>query len=198
MSTEPPLTRPDSLAELFVAFTWLALQGFGGVLAISQRMLCDEKRWLSTSQYVEVLTLSQVLPGPNVCNLALLVGNRFFGWRGALAALAGMMMVPFVIVLGLTVLYAELALVPEVAGAVRGMSAISAGLIIGTALKLTHTLRGNAMGAPACLLFAGAAFVTVALLRWPLAWVLLGVGAIACIFAWRRVGRTVPSNRVLR
>jgi chromate transporter len=185
------LARPASLSELFMAFTLLALQGFGGVLAVSQRMLCDEKRWFSPVQYVEVLAIAQVLPGPNVCNLALLVGNRFFGWRGALAALGGMMMVPLFVVLALTVVYAQLASLLAVAGALRGMSAVSAGLVIGTALRLTETLRGNAMRKPACVLFGGAAFIAIALLRWPLVWVLLGVGLIACLFAWYRGGDSV-------
>jgi chromate transporter len=194
ISAQSPLARPESPSELFCAFTMLALQGFGGVLAVSQRMLCDEKRWLSAAQYVEVLTIAQVLPGPNVCNLALLVGNRFFGWRGALAALGGMMMIPLAIVLALTVLYAQVAQVPAVSGALRGMGAVSAGLVVGTALKLAETLRGNAMRGPACLFFGSAAFVAVALLRWPLAWVLLGVGATACAFAWHRVGESVRSD----
>src|SRR5262245_53635741 len=116
METEQPLARPSSLRELFIAFTLLALQGFGGVLAVSQRMLCERKRWLSPEQYVEVLAMGHVLPGPQVCNLALIVGDRFFGWRGAFTALAGLMTVPLAIVLALTVVYAEFAFQPAVAG----------------------------------------------------------------------------------
>ena len=101
------LAQPSSKKELFVAFTWLALQGFGGVLAVAQRVLCEEKRWLTREQFVETLAVAQVLPGPNVCNLALMVGDRFYGWRGAFAALAGMMAVPLVIVLMLTALYVQ-------------------------------------------------------------------------------------------
>ena len=87
MHAEPDQPRPQSLRELFGAFTLIALQGFGGVLPVSERVLCEQKRWLSPEQYVETLALGQVLPGPNVCNLALIVGDRFFGWRGALVAL---------------------------------------------------------------------------------------------------------------
>ena len=195
VSSESTLARPASLAELFITFTMLALQGFGGVLAISQRTLCEEKRWLSPTQYVEMLGIAQVLPGPNVCNLALMVGDRFFGWRGAIAALAGMMTVPFAIVLALTVLYAKFALVPAVAGALKGMGAVATGLIGGTALRLAHTLRSNAMRLPACIVFGTATFVAVALLGWSLVWVCLGIGAAASTLAWHRVGASAEGSQ---
>jgi chromate transporter len=187
---ESATSRPQSPGDLFVTFTLLALQGFGGVLAVAQRTLCDKKRWLTSIQFVEVLALGQVLPGPNVCNVSLIVGDRFFGWRGAFAALAGMMTIPLVVVLSITIVYVHFASVPAVAGALKGMGAVSAGLIIGTAIKLTKPLRGSVMGVPACIGFAAFTFVAIALLRWPLIWVLLVLGALAWSFSWWRIGRT--------
>jgi chromate transporter len=184
-SNSPP--RPSSPGALFVAFTLLALQGFGGVLAVAQRVLCEQRRWLTREEFVELLAVGQVLPGPNVCNVALMVGDRFFGWRGAFAALAGMMAAPLAIVLVLTAVYAEYAQHPAVAGALRGMGAVAAGLFVGTGLKLAAALRVNPMGLPVCLTLALLAFVGVALLRWPLVWVLLGLGAVACVYAFKRV-----------
>ena len=181
------LVRPTSRKELFVAFTFLALQGFGGVLAVAQRVLCEEKRWLTREQFVETLAVAQVLPGPNVCNLALMVGDRFYGWRGAFAALAGMMAVPLVIVLMLTALYVQYATNPAVAGALRGMGAVSAGLIFGTAFKLVGALRTNPMRAPVCGGFLIVAFAAVALLRWPLVWIIFALGVVACGYAWIRL-----------
>ena len=182
-----PLAQPGSRKELFVAFTLLALQGFGGVLAVAQRVLCEQKRWLTREQFVEILAVAQVLPGPNVCNLSLMIGDRFFGWRGAFAALAGMMAVPLVLVLLLTALYAQYAMHPAVSGALRGMGAVSAGLIFGTGLKLVGALRANPMQAPVCGVFFVLAFAAVALLRWPLVWVILALGAVACLVAWSRL-----------
>jgi len=182
-----PLSQPSSKSDLFITFTLLALQGFGGVLAITQRVLCEQKRWLTREQFVEILAVGQVLPGPNICNVALMIGDRFFGWRGAFAALAGMMTVPAVIVLLLTTAYAGFASVPAVAGALKGMGAVSAGLIVGTALKLTAALRTNPMGIPVCTVLGITMFAAVALLRWPLAWALLGMGLMACVFAWTRL-----------
>jgi chromate transporter len=193
MDTEQPLARPASLCELFKAFTLLGLQGFGGVLAVAQRILCDEKRWLTPAQYVDVLAMGHVLPGPQVCNLALIVGDRFFGWRGAFTALAGLMVVPLAIVLALTVVYAEFAFEPAVAGALRGMGAVTAGMIIGAGLNLARTLEGNAMRVPACIAVGAVTFVAVALLHLPV-WISLGIAAVACAYAWRRVGESAPTN----
>ena len=115
-----------------------------------------------------------------------MVGDRFFGWRG-IAALAGMMTVPLMIVLIVSAVYVEYATHPAVAGALKGMGAVSAGLIVGTALKLASALRVNVMGRGVCVTLVLAVFVAVALLRWPLVWVLLVLGLAASIYAWRRL-----------
>lgn len=188
------LAQPSSSKELFVAFSLLALQGFGGVLAVAQRVLCEQKRWLSREQFVEILALAQILPGPNVCNLALMVGDRFLGWRGAFAALAGMMAVPLVIVLLATALYTHYASHPAVAGALRGMAAVSAGLIVGTGCKLAVALRANILRLPVGAFLLASTFVTVALLRWPLVWVILVLGLVACALAWARLRRVSPEQ----
>ena len=184
-----PLARPASCTELFITFTLLALQGFGGVLAIAQHVLCEQKRWLTKEQFLEMLSLGQVLPGPNVCNVSLMVGDRYFGTRGAFAALAGMMAVPTVVVMTLTVVYTHFAAVPAVAGALKGMGAVAAGLIIGSALKLAEPLKHNRMGLPMCIALGALTFAMIALLHWPLVWVLLGLGILACGYAWTRVGQ---------
>lgn len=186
--------KPASPTELFVAFTVLALQGFGGVIAVAQRVLVEDKRWLTREQFIEILSLAQVLPGPNVCNVSLIIGDRFFGWRGAFAALGGMMVLPLVIVLVVAVLYAQYAAEPVVAGAFRGMSAVAAGLILGTALKLATALGSNPMGARVCWLAGVSVFTAVALLRLPLVLVLLAVGSLTSAFAWSRL-RASDSGR---
>ena len=109
--------------------TWLALQGFGGVLAVVQRVLVDEKRWLTNEEFIEDWAVAQVLPGPNVVNLALMIGDRYFGLRGGLAALAGVLAFPLLVVLVIAALFASVADLPMAQGALKGMGAVSAGLI---------------------------------------------------------------------
>lgn len=184
---EAPLTPPRSPADLFFSFNRLALQGFGGVLAIAQIELVERKRWLSREQFLELLSISQVLPGPNIVNLALGFGDRHFGWRGALAALGGLTVVPLAIVMALTLLYARFSQWPAVAGALRGMGAVAAGLVIVTGLKLASSLRRNRMGPVMCAAIAVATFLLLAWWRVPLVWVIGGVGTLAVAFAWTRL-----------
>ena len=181
------LAAPATRRELFIAFTSLALQGFGGVLPVAQRVLVERRRWLTKEQFVEMLSVSQVLPGPNVVNLALMFGDRCFGLSGAFAALAGMLLAPMLIVLALTALYGHFAQDPIVTGALRGMGAVAAGLVIATGLKLLTTLKRNVMGLPICLGFGTVTVLATAWLRVPLVWVILGLGAVAIAVAWSRL-----------
>jgi chromate transporter len=178
---------PGSLRELFFAFNRLALQGFGGVLPVTQRELVERLRWLTKEQFVEMLSVSQVLPGPNVVNLALMFGDRAFGMRGAFVALAGMLFAPLLVVLALTALYSQFTDLPAVTGALRGMGAVAAGLVFSTGLKLLGALRRNVMGIPVCAGFGVATLLATAWLRLPLVWVILGLGSIAIGVAWVRL-----------
>ncbi|MBC8055557.1 MAG: chromate transporter [Rhizobiales bacterium] len=181
------MATPASLRELFFAFNRLALQGFGGVLPVAQRELVERLRWLTPDQFVEMLAISQVLPGPNVVNLALMFGDRAFGWRGALAALGGMLLVPLAIVLALAALYVRFDEVTMVTGALRGMAAVAAGLVLSTGLKLLGTLRRNVMGLPICLGFGALTLIATAWLRLPLVWVIAVLGSFAVLVAWIRL-----------
>lgn len=183
----PAHPQPQSLTDLFVSFTLLALQGFGGVLAVVQRELVEKKRWMTREEFIEDWAVAQIMPGPNVVNLSLMIGARYFGIKGALAALAGMLTVPLVLVLLLALVYAQFADHPGVAGALRGMGAVAAGLIAATGLKLFGALKANVLGLRLCTALGLACFVAIALLRWPLAYVLLGLGGLACVLAFQKL-----------
>lgn len=181
------IQRPSSLTDLFLSFTFLALQGFGGVLAVVQRELVEKKRWMTREQFVEDWAVAQILPGPNVVNLSMMIGDRYFGLRGALVALAGMLAAPLVVVLMLALVYAQFAGNPQVAGALRGMGAVAAGLIAATGLKLFGALRKHPLGVALCVVLGGLCFAAVALLRLPLAWALFSLGGLACALTWRKL-----------
>jgi chromate transporter len=187
MPSEGPRPRPESLRELFVAFTLLALQGFGGVLAVVQRELVEKKRWMTREEFVEEWAVAQIMPGPNVINLSIMLGHRYFGWRGALTGLAGMLAVPLLVVLVLAILYSQVASDPHAAGALRGMGAVAAGLITATGLKLMPALKKHPLGVATCAVFALATFIAIALLRLPLLWVLAGLGGLGCVLTYRKL-----------
>ena len=184
---EAPRTQPQSLSDLFVSFTVLALQGFGGVLAVAQRELVERKRWMTNEEFVEEWAVAQIMPGPNIINMCIMIGARHFGLRGALAALAGILAVPLLLVLLIALVYAQYASHPGVAGALRGMGAVAAGLIVATGLKLGATLKKNPLGLGWALTFGLLCFVAVALLSWPLVYLLFGLSVPACVLAYRRL-----------
>jgi chromate transporter len=118
--------------------------------------------------------------------MALLIGDRFLGLRGALAATAGLLLVPLVIVLALAALYGQLSGLPRVAGALRGMGAVAAGLVLATALKLMPTLQRHVLGRPGAALMVLLSALAIGWWRLPLVWVVLGLGAVSmALAAWR-------------
>jgi chromate transporter len=166
--------------SLFLSFLAVGLQGFGGVLPFARRMLVDQRRWLDDREFTEVLSLSQFLPGPNIVNVSIIVGNRFRGPLGSLAATLGLMLMPFVIVLALAALYARFADIAAVRGATNGVSAAATGLIIATGFKMARPLKDI----PWHIVMATLTFIAIALLRLPLLWVLAALAPISIAIAW--------------
>jgi chromate transporter len=183
-ATHPGPARPSSLAELYWAFTILALQGFGGVLAVVQRELVERRRWLTREEFVEDWAVAQILPGPNVVNMTVMFGDRCFGWRGSAAAFAGVLTVPSMVVLAMAIALENVADTPAGQGALRGLGAVVAGLITATGLKLIPALRSNPMGHRPALAVLLLTFGVVGVLRLPLMWVLAGLGTSAYLWAW--------------
>ncbi len=176
-----------------MVFTILALQGVGGVLAVVQHELVDRRKWMSKSQFIEEWSVAQVMPGPNVVNLCLMIGGKYFGIAGALAAVCGLLCGPLVVVLGIAILFGGIADNAMAQGALKGMGAVSAGLVIASGLKLSTTLPKNPMGLWAAISFAVLSFAGVGIFRLPLAWVLLGLGSSACFLSYRAL-KQVPTE----
>lgn len=186
---------PRSLSHLFWAFSRLALQGFGGVLAVAQRELVERLGWMTREEFVETLAVAQVLPGPNIVNISLMIGDRFFGLRGAMVALAGMMVFPAVIVLILAALSTTWLASPRMTGALRGMGAVSAGLILATGLKLLPSLKQNPVGLWPGLALAALVIGATVWLKLPLFWIVLSVGGLGmalALLALRRAREVQP------
>lgn len=176
---------PRSPGELFLAFAGLSLQAFGGSVALIERTVVHRKRWLTGEEFLGLYGISQVLPGPSGISFCVLLGDRFFGMRGALATVAGFLMLPAVIVLTIAALFNQFHHLPQVEGALHGMGAAAVGVIASTFVRLTRNLKRHHAGIAVAVLTFGA----VAFLRMPVAWVVLSIGVLSVAWAWRKLGR---------
>ncbi len=177
---ESPKPRVTCWA-LFLTFSRITLSSFGGALFWTRRGLVERQRWLSEREFVELLTIGQLLPGPNVLNLTVMVGYRLAGWTGAAASVAGYLGWPCLVVIGMGVLYQQYGNLPQVQQALAGMSKVAAGLLLATVIKLAMVLPRRWRP----WLFGALAFVGVGVLRWPLVWVMAGLAPLAVFLAWR-------------
>ena len=166
---------------LFLTFSRISLSAFGGAIFWARRGLVEHRRWLSDKEFVDLLTLGQLLPGPNVLNVTVLVGYRFAGWTGAAAAVAGFLGWPCLVVIGMGVLYQHYGAAPEVQRALAGMSIVAAALLFATVIKLAAVLPRNWRA----VLFGALAFVGVGVMRWPLIWVIGTLAPWAVLAAWK-------------
>jgi len=197
VTDEPVPLQPDenvriSSQTLFLAFSQMALMGFGGVMPFAYRALVEKRRWVSDRDFSQYLAFSQMLPGPTICNVAILVGWRFNGLSGAIAAFGGMLIAPMLLVITLGLAYGSVADHPVVRHALAGMSAVAAGLVISTAVKMAIGLikvERRAVKIAVAAAFASLAFVGVGLLRWPLILVALGLAPVAIAAAWLQLGK---------
>jgi chromate transporter len=157
------LTTP-SVRDLFLGFLALGFTSFGGALPLARRTIVEQRRWLSSSEFTDLLGLCQFLPGGNVINLSVALGMRFQGWRGALAGILGLIAGPSLVVIGLGVLYERTQNDPHIRHLFVGLAAAAAGLLVSMAVKIVLPLRRE----PAAAVVAALGFVAIAMLRTPL------------------------------
>ena len=178
---------PRSRTDLFLSFTWLGLQGFGGVLAVVQREMVDRKQWMTLSEFAEEWALAQTLPGPNVVNLSVMLGGKHFGPTGALAAMGGLLMIPGLLMLTIVFTFQAFAHLPIVASALHGMGAAAAGMVMAAGWRFWPTVNQHPIGKVLALSFTALSFGLVAVLHWPLAHVIGVVGLASCGLTWWRL-----------
>jgi chromate transporter len=163
-AAEAGLAPPPTVTEIFSGFLGLGLISFGGALPLARRAIVEQRRWLSASDFTDLLGLCQFLPGGNVINLSVAIGMRFRGLPGALAGILGLIAGPSLVVIGLGVLYEHTQNDPHIRHLFAGLAAAAAGLLISMAVKIVLPLWRK----PVAAIIAGLGFVAIALLRFPL------------------------------
>jgi chromate transporter len=184
-STPAPQPVRPSLGELFIAFATVSLSGFGGVLAWSRRMMVEERKWLTSEQFNETYALCAFLPGGNILNFSVILGARFRGPLGSLAAIAGLMGPPMVLIVIIGAIYAHYGDLPIMRRMLTGVASAAAGLMMATVAKMARPLfRNRAVIGP---LIAVATFIAIGVMQWPLPLVLAAIVPVSIGVAWARL-----------
>ena len=162
--------------ELYLGFQSIGARAFGGVMPWAHRVMLEERRWLTPEDFASVVALCQFLPGPNIGNVSIVLGRRWFGLAGALVAFAGLMALPALFLVVLAWLYADFVHHPQVRAVVMGVGIAGGGLFIGTALKLAKPLAQKPWG----IGLAAVTFGVIAIGRVSL----FAVLPVAALLAW--------------
>jgi chromate transporter len=169
----PPsvIRTPPGLLELFVAFAKMSLAGFGGVLVWARRGIVDQHRWMTADEFNETFALCHFLPGPNIVNLSMVFGSRMRGIGGGIAAFAGLLAPPMVIMTILAALYARYGEIDLLRRILAGVSCAAVGLLLAVVLRMMMPLikRRDAVG----LIILVAVFMAIGVAQLPLQAVLL-------------------------
>jgi chromate transporter len=176
-----PTSRP-SLLSVALTFAAISSTAFGGGQKASIRHSVVSKGWMDNEIFMDGLELAQVLPGPNILNLAIYCGQRVRGVAGAVAAFLGASVPPFVIVLIAGALYFKYASNPYVHGALRGCAVGALGLTVGNALELSWDERGDWIRIALLILTA----LAVSIFKMPLLLTLVLFGGAGIVNEYRR------------
>ncbi|HOB00606.1 MAG TPA: chromate transporter [Casimicrobium huifangae] len=175
-----PAFVPDRWA-MFLAFLQIGVSAFGGALPWGRRILVEDRKWISSKEFTEIVTVCQAVPGPNMVNLAVFVGTRYHGIVGALIAFVGIVGVPLAILLALNAVYHSFAHLPAVRSAMTGMAATATAYLLYMSLKMGGGFWRRPLGIALCVASAALAFLA----HWHMALVLLVCGAVGVVLSKR-------------
>jgi chromate transporter len=170
-----------SVTNIFTGFFMVGVRGFGGVLPWARRTIVEERKWLTATEFAEVLGLCQFLPGGNIINVSVAVGARFRGMAGAVAAVLGLMVAPVAIVIGLGAIYDQFAEQPIVRRAFAGLAAAASAFVLTASIKIAAPLRGRWLA----MAIAALTFLAIAIIRLPLPMAMPVLAAVSILVLWR-------------
>ncbi len=169
------------LSAILGVFAKIGLMSFGGALSgWMHREIVVRRRWMDEEDFLSGLALGQIMPGANVANLSLYIGQRLRGGIGAVTALLGMLLPPMIVVLVLGMLYESVAGILWLHRFIDGVAAAATGLTIMVGTRASRRVERRA-GPVAILLLL---FITVGVLRWPMVPVVLCVTPASLLLAW--------------
>lgn len=182
----PTPDTPPTLSQLFWSFTRIGLTSFGGGLSgWLFRETVQHRKWMSEEEFLNGLSISQALPGVNVKNMAIWIGYRLFGWRGAVVGFAAIIVPPAIVIVLIGTLFASLSRFALTHVALDGAAAVAVGLSLSMGIVAARAVPRKL--APMAIMLA--TFVAIGILRLPLFWTVLGAGLVSVAFAYRDQSR---------
>lgn len=170
-----------TLWEMATLFGRIGLTSFGGGLsAWIYREVVDKRHWLSEDEFLAGLTLAQILPGPNVINISIYIGQRLRGTAGSVTAVLALLAPPMVVAVGLLVLFRSYGQVAWLHDLLEGIAAAAIGLTFSVGWRAARHATKTNRWAPLVLLLV---FVAIGVMRWPLIPVVLCVAPLAVLVA---------------
>jgi chromate transporter len=122
--------------DIFWQFLIIGATSFGGVVPYLREGLVTKNHWVDDKEFVELLSISQSLPGLNATNMAILLGDRLKGWMGAAAGILGVCLPGALIMLAVGMFYKIHGDHPYVTYMLKGVAAAAAGLLLATCIQL--------------------------------------------------------------
>lgn len=180
MSEETRAAAPTiPFREALKVWTRIGLLSFGGPagqIAMMHRVLVEEKRWIGNDRFLHALNFCHLLPGPEAQQLAVYVGWLLHRTWGGLVAGTLFILPGFLVVLGLTMLYAGFREVPAVAAVFYGLKPAVLAIVLQAVLRIGR----KSLRTPYAALLAGGAFLALFLFQAPFP----AVVATAALLGW--------------
>jgi chromate transporter len=126
-----------SIWNIFLEFLIIGATSFGGVIPYLREALVSKRTWIDDKQFVEMLSISQSLPGLNATNMAILVGEKLRGITGSIAAILGICLPGGVLMYVVGIFYHQHGDHAWITASLKGVAAAAVGLILWTVVQLS-------------------------------------------------------------
>jgi chromate transporter len=167
-----------SVFDIFLEFLIIGATSFGGVVPYLRAALVAKRQWIDDKEFVEMLSISQSLPGLNATNMAVLVGEKLRGLTGSIAAILGICLPGAVVMYVVGVFYRLHGDHDWATAALKGVAAAAVGLILYTVVNLSK----KALSRKFDFVFMAATVLAVNRLHWSVPRALIVVGLVSVLF----------------
>src|SRR5271165_6189726 len=177
-----PAIADVSIGQIFLEFLIIGATSFGGVVPYHRGSLVTKRHWVDDKEFVEMLSISQSLPGLNATNMAILVGEKLRGALGSLVAIIGICLPGAVLMYIVGHFYRIHGDHVWITAALKGVAAAAVGLILSTVVGLSE----KSLAGKFDFVFMALTVLAVNRLHLGVPRTLIGVGILAILFHYPR------------